>query len=112
MNVEPEMQVGYERDTFGSHPAGAFRWWLYVLVPGSRNQAARRGVIDRGFRFARGGRAYTEDDARREIARAQGTAEREMSYWNAQPSHALGPHGELIALDEVAAWDEQRRIDA
>lgn len=93
------VEVGFERCRVGErHP---FRWWVYLHVEEGRPQAPRRGVVDRGFRFARGGFAVNETGARNEIALAREQADREWRYWRHQPSHALGDRGNLIPLDEV-----------
>ena len=103
---EPQIEVGYERDRFGPPSAWShltIRWWLFLFVPGEklRNQRARQGVVDRGFRFARGGRAATEEEARRLLSAAHSEAQREVDFWRGQPSHALAPNGDLVPLDEL-----------
>lgn len=98
------IQQGWEHDRYpGLSRGDQIRWWLYIeLTPGiGRPAAPRQGVIDRGFHFARGGRCETEDDARWQLIRAREAAEREWRFWQHQPSHMLGPAGELIPLDEV-----------
>lgn len=103
--MPPVVESGYELDRLG--PSGrdhlVCRWWLYLHVPGDRlrHQAARRGVLDRGFRFARGGRAATVEEAQAHLARAADEARHEAELWRRQPSHRLGPSGELIPLDEI-----------
>lgn len=103
---DSQVDSGYEYDR---HPEQAgpdgIRWWVFMFVPGYllRNQKARLGVTDRGFRFARGGRASTPEEAERLIADAYAEARREASHWTGQPSHALGPGGELIPLDSVGS---------
>jgi hypothetical protein len=93
------VEVGYERVRLGRrHPV---RWWVYLFVAQGRRRAPRRGVVDRGFRFARGGLATDEAEAREEIRLAREQAAREWRYWTHQPSHMLGPGGELVPLDEV-----------
>jgi hypothetical protein len=95
---------GYE---FDRHPEQAgplgIRWWVYIFIPGEklRNQRPRLGVIDRGFRFARGGRAGSSEEAERLIAEAYEVAAHEARHWKGQPSHELGPAGQLVPLDEV-----------
>lgn len=98
------IEVGYERDSFS--PGDPIRWWVFVAVQGRRNQRARQGVIDRGFHFARGGRCAEPYQAESLIRQAREQAESELHRWEHQPSHALGPGGELIALDEVQAWKD------
>ena len=98
-------EYGFERDRVG--PAGrdhlVVRWWIFLYTPGLnlRNQRARLGVVDRGFHFARGGRTATEEEARRLLSEAHTDATREAEYWRGQPSHMLGPAGQLVPLDEV-----------
>lgn len=104
--AEPEEQisVGFEADRLGGPPdALDVRWWFYVFVPGEklRNQQARKGVQDYGFAFARGGRCRGAKEAQAHIAEAQREAESEIEYWRGQPSHALGPSGELIPLNQL-----------
>lgn len=96
------IEAGYERVSFTS-TALPIRWWVFLQVDGAqlRNQEARQGVVDRGFRFARGGMAVNANQARAEIGYARDEAEVELAEWQHQPSHALGPVGELIPLDEV-----------
>ena len=100
-------EAGFERDRIGdsysNDPGHVIRWWFYVWIPGARlrNQSPRLGVVDRGFRFARGGRSRTADDAGAMLRLAHEEARREAVYWRGQPSHALGAAGELIPLDEV-----------
>jgi hypothetical protein len=98
------VEMGYERDRVGGAPGSLdIRWWLYLEVPGEklRNQKARLGVMDNGFRFARGGRAATAEEAEMALAAAYVEAQREVEYWRGQPSHALGAGGELIPLGET-----------
>lgn len=103
--AEPEqVSVGFEQDRLGGAPEDRnVRWWFYIWVPGEklRNQKARLGVEDNGFTFARGGRTHSEERAAQLIALAQAEAEREIAYWRGQPSHALGPAGELIPLRQL-----------
>lgn len=94
------IEMGYERDALGGRPLSV-RWWIYLNIPGRRDQGARRGVVDRGFRFARGGRTNTIDEAEEALIRARADASRELQLWGHQPSHALGPGGQLVPLDEV-----------
>jgi hypothetical protein len=103
MSVEPVAEFGYERDSLSarSDVGGSIRWWFFVCVPGRRFRQARRGVIDRGFRFARGGRVETAEQAEQAVRAARDVAEWEIRIWNHQPSHRLGPAGELIPLDVV-----------
>lgn len=96
--------MGYERDRLNGVAGEAeIRWWLYLEVPGEelRNQQARLGVADPGFRFARGGRATTTREAEEALRDALAEAGREVEFWRGQPSHALGPDGELIPLGEL-----------
>ena len=106
LGPEQQISVGFEKDRVGSDPVFSLdiRWWFYIWIPGGklRNQDARLGVEDHGFTFARGGRTHSEEDAQHEIEKAQREAEREVEYWRGQPSHALGPNGELIPLGELA----------
>lgn len=101
------IEQGWERDSLHRTADGQppIRWWLYVfLEPGTgRRSKPRRGVVDRGFRFARGGRVWHEADAQAALARAARDVHNEWVLWSHQPSHALGPRGELIPLDEVAS---------
>lgn len=102
---EEQLNVGFEKDRLGGWPGELnVRWWVYLWVPGHklRNSRARLGVEDNGFTFARGGRTHSEEHAGQLIREAQTEAEREMSYWRGQPSHALGPSGELVPLGAVA----------
>jgi len=97
-------ESGYERDRVETgHGSLNVRWWLYVFIPGEklRNQRARLGVVDRGFHFARGGRASEPTDAEYQIRAAYDQARSEAEFWRGQPSHALGASGELIPLDEM-----------
>lgn len=79
------------------------RWWFYVFIPGSlaRSREARQGVADHGFRFARGGLAPSVPEAEAQIARSRELARAEIRDWQHQPSHMLGPNGDLIPLGEV-----------
>jgi hypothetical protein len=100
--IDKQIEAGYERDRI---TGGDFeiRWWFFLSIPGEklRNQRARRGVVDRGFRFARGGRVGTPEEATAMLTAAAQDAEIEAAYWRRQPSHALGSSGELLPLDEV-----------
>lgn len=102
---DPIYEAGYERDRIGPNGRGnlVIRWWMFLSVPGARlrNQRPRQGVVDRGFRFARGGRVATEEEAATLLEQARHDAQREVQYWRGQPSHALGPAGELIPLDAI-----------
>jgi hypothetical protein len=98
------VEMGYERDRLNMARGSLdVRWWLYIFIPGEklRPSAPRLGVVDRGFRFARGGRASEATDAEHQIAHAYDLARQEAAYWRGQPSHGLGSAGELIPLDEV-----------
>lgn len=99
------IESGFERVTFApgrTHDVRRpLRWWLYLHLDDARPQAPRRGVVDRGFRFARGGLASIPAEAKREIENALAEARLEWETWTHQPSHALGPGGILIPLDEV-----------
>jgi hypothetical protein len=94
------VEVGLERVRLGGSGPDV-RWWLFVYLENARPQGPRRGVVDRGFRFARGGCCATEDEARRDLDRARVEARIEWLRWTHQPSHLLDPSGELIPLDEV-----------
>jgi len=94
------IEIGYERIRLDGS-AHDVRWWLFIHLEEGRPQRPRRGVIDRGFRFARGGCVATDDDARAALELARDEARSEWSRWQHQPSHALGANGELIPLDEV-----------
>lgn len=94
------VEVGYERLRVGGI-APDVRWWLFIYLENTRPQGPRRGVVDRGFRFARGGACSSEDEARRALERARSEARAEWARWTHQPSHLLGPGGELVPLDEV-----------
>lgn len=97
------IRSGYERDRLDAAPL-SIRWWLYLEDEEgrARNQQARKGVVDRGFHFARGGRVNTEQEADECLRLALIAAQAELVSWQHQPSHALGPGGQLIPLDEVA----------
>jgi hypothetical protein len=98
-------EYGYERDRLSSGANSLdYRWWLYASVPGSklRPQRPRLGVPDHGFRFARGGRADSEEHAKRLLSAALREADREVDHWRGQPSHALGRGGELVPLIPTA----------
>lgn len=95
-----EIDAGYERDRLTGGGL-AIRWWIFLSLENARPQRPRQGVVDRGFRFARGGRVATEEQANEALYLARGEADRELVYWRGQPSHALGPHGELIPLDAI-----------
>jgi hypothetical protein len=97
------VDFGFERDSFTDKDG--IRWWFVVTLPGHRlrNQAARQDVIDRGFRFARGGLAGDEDSARAHIRAAAGSASFEISRWQRQPSHYLAADGSLVPLDELTS---------
>lgn len=107
-----QVESGYEADRLRTTRAGAYRWWLYVQIEGKhlRDQRARKGVVDHGFRFARGGRTYTVADAIAAIREAERQAVAECRSWQGQPSHALGPRGELIPLDRVETLDDLREL--
>lgn len=95
---------GYEFDRHPEQSAGiGIRWWVYVFIPGEklRNQRARLGVPDRGFHFARGGRAWSAEQAQDRIREAYEVAQHEARIWTGQPSHSLGPNGELIPVDDL-----------
>lgn len=101
---EEQISVGFEKDRLGGAPGALdIRWWFYIWVPGYklRNRQARLGVSDNGFAFARGGRTHSGEHASQLIAEAEAEAQREIEYWRGQPSHSLGPNGELIPLDEM-----------
>lgn len=101
-----DIDYGYEFDRLGAGFDGlVVRWWLVVRLDGEdgRRQRPRLGVVDRGFRFARGGRVRTAQEAEDALHDARGQAEREADYWRGQPSHALGSAGELVPLGEVVA---------
>jgi hypothetical protein len=93
------IEAGLERLSL----AGDVRWWLFIHIEGerARPQRPRRGVVDRGFRFARGGCVASDESARSALEIARDEAREEWARWQHQPSHALGPRGELIPLDEV-----------
>ena len=97
----PVYELGYERDDLHDR-RDVIRWWLYCEIPVSRYQPARQGVVDHGFRFARGGRATTVQEAEYKLDVARSEANVDWRLWTHQPSHLLGEHGELIPLDEVA----------
>lgn len=101
--IESVYETGFEKDRLNPGMGETIRWWVYIFVPGAamRNQRARLGVIDRGFHFARGGRATDADEAESLIMEAVEVAQHEARFWTGQPSHALGPAGQLIPLDEV-----------
>lgn len=94
------IEIGYERIRLaGSDPD--VRWWLFIHLEEGRPARPRLGVVDRGFRFARGGCVVTDDEARAALELAREAARAEWTRWQHQPSHALGPRGELVPLDEV-----------
>jgi len=93
-------EFGHERDSLHDR-RDVVRWWLYLEVSEGRNQQARQGVVDRGFRFARGGRANTPQEAEYKLMVAREEANVEWRLWTHQPSHMLGARGELIPLGEV-----------
>lgn len=99
-----EVDHGYERDRLDGRRGLPIRWWLYVALDGAegRPQRPRLGVVDHGFRFARGGRVRTDDAAQAALRAAYEEANRELGFWRGQPSHRLGPNGELIPLGELA----------
>jgi hypothetical protein len=103
-----EVQQGFEADRVmlgDDHERHDVRWWLYLHVTGddARRQASRLGVADAGFRFARGGRARSFDDAAGELDAARHEALRDLQGWRGQPSHMLNASGGLVPLDEVRA---------
>lgn len=107
------IESGFEADRLRpSNRAGSYRWWLYVQVEGEqlRDQRARKGVADNGFRFARGGRAYTPEECRFWIGQAELDAVAECQMWMRQPSHLLGPAGQLIPLDQVESLEDLREL--
>lgn len=93
------VEQGFERDRLSTRGLD-LRWWLFVHLDGEdgRPQRPRKGVEDNGFTFARGGRARSEEEARRALEDARAEAVTELGYWRGQPSHALGDRGELVAL--------------
>jgi hypothetical protein len=93
------IEVGYELDALAGRDR--VRWWVFLEISGGRYQPARHGVVDRGWRFARGGRADTPEQANEMIELARRDAQDEYVRWTHQPSHALGPDGSLIPLDDV-----------
>jgi hypothetical protein len=97
-----QLEYGFERDRLYAG-AGVVRWWVYVFVPGAegRPQGPRKGVLDRGFKFARGGRVATNAEAEDALREAFAEGRAEIHFWRGQPSHALGPNGELIPLDAL-----------
>jgi len=97
-----DLDSGYERDRLHGFEL-EIRWWLFVQIDGphARPQRPRLGVVDRGFRFARGGRVSTAEEAENALRDAHAEARREIEFWAGQPTHALGPLGELIPLDEL-----------
>jgi hypothetical protein len=101
---------GYERDRLDGAPL-SIRWWLYLEDEDgrARPQAPRKGVVDRGFHFARGGRVDTPDEAEAAVEQAYREALYELDVWRHQPSHALGPGGQLIPLDHVVTHPELDR---
>lgn len=102
MSLRPDVaEIGMEIDSFGA-ATDRVRWWVYLEVLNARPQGPRRGVPDRGFRFARGGRAGTTEEAMEAILDATATSERELARWRHQPSHALGPDGRLVPLEDPA----------
>lgn len=94
------VEAGYEKDSL-TRTHLAIRWWCYLHIKNARNQEARRGVPDDGFRFARGGRCSTPREAQNLIRRAQDDARTEWETWIHQPSHVLGRRGELIPVNEL-----------
>jgi hypothetical protein len=103
-----EVQQGYELDRVmlgDDQERLGVRWWLYLHATGDdgRRQAARRGVADRGFHFARGGRARNPEDALVRLDAAKHEALRDLHVWRGQPSHMLDASGALVPLDEVRA---------
>lgn len=96
------LEMGVEKDRLDERVSG-WRWWFYLHVPDAegRPQDPRQGVQGNGFSFARGGRAPDRHSADLRLRRAWDDAEREFRLWQKQPSHALGPNGELVPLGEV-----------
>jgi hypothetical protein len=92
-------ESGYERDSLHAR-RDVIRWWMFCEIQDGRYQPARQGVVDRGFRFARGGRATTPQEAEYKLQVAREEANVEWRLWTHQPSHMLGARGELIPLDE------------
>lgn len=107
---DPILEQGYELDRLHGLRFPV-RWWFFAHVPGDRvrNQRARRGVVDNGFRFARGGRCESPDVARVLLREAHHDAEGELRLWRGQPSHALSPAGDLIPLGPVEAAKKETR---
>lgn len=103
VGAQDDFDFGWEADRVGRDAAGLppIRWWLFARALNARPQGPRKGVVDRGFRFARGGRAATEAAATAAIQAAVAEGVRELEVWKRQPSHALGPGGALLPLDEV-----------
>lgn len=88
--AEPlEVDSGMERSSLARRRQ-AFRWWFFASDSD-------------GFRFARGGRADSMDEARREVSVAWRLAVGEQEERGRRPTHLLGPRGELIPVDEVGA---------
>lgn len=98
--AEEMIEIGYERVRLGGSDPDV-RWWLFIHIEEGRPQRPRLGVVDRGFRFARGGCVASEDEARERLKSARDEANTEWMRWQHQPSHALGTRGELIPLDEI-----------
>lgn len=95
------IESGYELVTLNRDTPLPVRWWLYLHVEGARPQQPRKGVVDHGFRFARGGLTVDREAAFAAIAAAEDEARNEWALWRRQPSHALGRDGRLIPLDDV-----------
>ena len=98
------LESGYEADRLTGQP-DAYRWWIYLHIPSGRPQEPRRGVPDAGFRFARGGRATSPQEAAYRLDLARGEANAEWAFWTHQPSHLLGPDGSLIPLGTQVALE-------
>lgn len=81
----PISQAGFERVTLGARRHGAFRWWYFVETG--------------DFRFARGGRADTAEQAQAELNLAYRMALAEELEYKHRPTHLLGPAGELIPIE-------------
>lgn len=96
------LEQGYERDRLAG-PGLVVRWWFFAHVTGEegRPQRPRLGVPDDGFRFARGGRTATPEEAEMAITDARIEAAAELEVWRGQPSHALGPGGRLVPLGQL-----------
>lgn len=99
------IEVGHERVTLHRND---WRWWVWIVEdvdPLLRRRGVARGsrpVTPGVFRFARGGRAEFEDDARYLMEDALRIADRELAEYAYRPTHALGSGGELIPLGAPA----------